>query len=69
MTLRPRFKFFFILGEVALLGVMNRTHSFSQAARKAFDNLSLELQKSANDDNFIEELEEFLKIRNKYGID
>ena len=44
-----------------LLGVM-KSPSSSQAARWAFDNLSLELQKTTEEDNFTEELEEFLKI-------
>jgi hypothetical protein len=35
---------------------MNPSHSYAEAARRAFENLSLELQRSADDDNFIEEL-------------
>ena len=45
-----------------LLGVLNPTNSFAGAARRAFDDFSLELQKSADDDNFIEELAEYLNI-------
>ena len=44
------------------MGVMNPSSSFAEAARRAFDNLSLELPRSTEDDNFTEELEEFLKI-------
>jgi len=39
-----------------LLGVMNPANSVVKAAHRAFDNLSRELKKSADDDNFIEEL-------------
>jgi len=39
-----------------LLGVMNPSSSFAEAARRAFDNLSLELPRSTEDDNFTEEL-------------
>jgi len=35
----------------------------------AFDNLSLELQKSTEDNNFTEELEEFLKIMDNNDVD
>ena len=35
---------------------MNPTNPFAEAARRAFENLSLELQRSANDINFAEEL-------------
>jgi len=43
--------------------------SFAEAARWAFDNLSLELQRSAEDDNFTEELEEFLNIMDNSDVD
>ena len=47
----------------AVLGVMNPSNSFAEASRRAFVNLSLDLQNSAeDDDNFAEEREEFLKI-------
>jgi len=52
-----------------LLGVMNPSSSFAEAARRAFDNLSLELQKSTEDDNLTEELEEFLKIMGNNDVD
>jgi hypothetical protein len=52
-----------------LLGVMNPPSSSSQATRRAFDNLSLELQKTTEDDNFTKELEEFLKIMDNNDID
>jgi hypothetical protein len=34
-----------------------------------FDILSLELQRSTDDDNFVEELEEFLKIMDNNDVD
>ena len=49
-------------------GVM-KSPSSSQAARWAFDNLSLELQKTTEEDNFTEELEEFLKIMDNDDVD
>jgi len=42
--------------------------SFAEAACRAFDNLSLELQKCTEDDNFTEELEEFLKIMDNNDV-
>jgi hypothetical protein len=39
---------------------MNPSDSFAEAVRLAFDNLSLELQRSAEDDNFVEK--EFYKF-------
>jgi len=48
---------------------MNPTNSFSEAARRAFDNLSLELHRSTEDDNFAEELEKFLKIMDNNDVD
>ena len=48
---------------------MNPPSSSSQATRRAFDNLSLELQKTTEDDNFTKELEEFLKIMDNNDID
>ena len=48
--------------EVLVLGVLNPTNSFVEAACWDFHDLSLELQRSADDDNFIEEVEEVLKI-------
>ena len=47
---------------------MNLTSSVAEAAFRVFDGLSQEIQKSAEDDNFIEELEEFLKIMNNNEI-
>jgi len=48
--------------------VMNPSSSFAEAARRAFDNLSLQFQKSTQksteDDNFTEELE---RIPQDYG--
>ena len=41
---------------------MKTANSFAEAARRAFDNLSLELQRSSNHNNFAAKLEEFLKI-------
>ena len=46
--------------------VMNPTNSFAEATRRGFDNWSL---KSAEDNNFIEDLEEFLKIMNHNQVD
>jgi len=48
---------------------MNYSSSFAEAARRAFGNLSLELQKSAEDDNFTEELGEFIKIIENSDVD
>jgi len=45
---------------------MNPTNSFAEATRRGFDNWSL---KSAEDNNFIEDLEEFLKIMNHNQVD
>jgi hypothetical protein len=39
---------------------MNPTSSFAEAARRALDILYIELQKYADDDNFIEPLEDFM---------
>jgi hypothetical protein len=36
---------------------MDPANSFAEAAHRAFDDLSLELQRSAEDDSFNEELE------------
>ena len=47
---------------------MNPTTSFAEAARRAFDNLSLELRRSAENDNFVEELEEFIKITDNNDV-
>jgi len=47
---------------------MNLTNCVAEAARRAFDDLSLSLQKSAHDDNSIEELEECLKIMDKNEV-
>jgi hypothetical protein len=51
-------------GGLRVLGVMMKSiqHFFAEAARRAFEGLLQELKKSGND-NFIEALEEFLKIR------
>jgi len=49
-------------------GVMNPTNSLSEAARWAVDNLSLELQRSADDDNLAEELEKFHKIMDNNDV-
>ena len=54
---------------MSLLGVMYPSSSFAESARRAFDNLSLELQKSTEDDNLAEELEEFLKIMDNNVVD
>ena len=48
---------------------MNRSSSFAEATRRAFDNLSLALQKCTEDDNFTEKLEEFLKIMDHNDVD
>ena len=48
---------------------MNPSSSFTEATRRAFDNVSLELQKSTEDVNFVEELEEFHKIMNNNDVD
>jgi hypothetical protein len=52
-----------------IVGIMNHTISFAEAARRAFDNLSLELQRSAEDDNIAQELQEFLKIMDSNDVD
>ena len=49
-----------------MLGVMSPSSSFAEVARRVFDNLSLELQKSTEDDNFTEE---FLKIMENNDVD
>jgi len=46
-----------------LLCVMNTTNSFAEAARRAFDNLSLELQISNDDDNFTKEIKNLSRSR------
>jgi hypothetical protein len=51
------------------VGFVNFSTSFAEAAVRAFDNLSLELQRSAKDDNFVEKLEEFLKIMDNNDVD
>ena len=51
------------------VGVMNPSNSFAQAALRAFDNWTRELQRSAEDDNLTEELEEFLKIMDNNDVD
>ena len=48
---------------------MNPSDSFAEAVRLAFDNLSLELQRSAEDDNIAQELQEFLKIMDSNDVD
>jgi len=54
----------------AVLGVMNPSNSFAEASRRAFVNLSLDLQRCGeDDDNFTEELEEFLKIMANNDVD
>jgi len=54
---------------IVLLGAMDPSSSFAEATRRAFDNLSLELHKSTEDDNCTEELEEFLKIMDNNVVD
>ena len=48
------------------LDVINPTNSFAEAAHRAFHE---ELQKSADDVSFIEELEEFLTVMNNNDVD
>ena len=48
---------------------MNPSSSLSEAARRGFDTLSVELQRSGDDDNFTEELEEFLEIEDNNHVD
>jgi len=48
---------------------MNPTNSFAEAARRAFDDLSPEFQRSTDDDNCVEELEEFLQIMDNNDAD
>jgi hypothetical protein len=48
---------------------MDPSSSLAEATRQSFDYLSLELQKSTEDDNFTEELEEFLKIMDINYVD
>ena len=55
--------------QLSLLGVMSPSSSFAEATHRAFDNLFLELQKSTEDDNFTEELEEFLEIIDRNHVD
>jgi hypothetical protein len=46
---------------------MNPSRHFAEAARRAFDNLSVELQKPT--DNFTKKLEEFFKIMDNNDVD
>ena len=48
-----------------LLGVMNPSNPFAEATHRACVNSSLELQRSAEDDDF----EGFLKIRDNNDVD
>ena len=41
-----------------IFNIMNSTNYFAEAARRDIDNLSLELQRSADDDEFIESVED-----------
>ena len=53
----------------SVAGVTNPSNSFAEASRRAFENLSLELERSAEDDTLTEELEEFLKIMDNNDVD
>jgi len=53
----------------SVVGVTNPSNSVAEASRRAFENLSLELQRSAEDDTFTEELGEFLKIMDNNDVD
>ena len=52
-----------------LVGVTNPSHSFPEAARRGFDNFSRKCQRYAEDDNFVEDLEEFVKIMDNNDVD
>jgi len=48
---------------------MNCTCSFAKYTGRAFDTLSLKLQISDDDDNFMQELEAFHEIMDNNGVD